>query len=278
MAEGISIPLRNKILDAVFRGTPLPAIASYHVNVLQSVPPATGDCSGLEYAGAARLIVQNNSANWETPSGRNTRNINVLKFSVATTRWEPAQGVGFFLDSGATVADFFGAVDNSTALDISDRYKYNAGQLVLRYDPDGKYTSAEFAHRILGLLRGVTISSPDNLYLGFGEQIPTSDGNIGELATAGYARYQIPSVAGSWTVPTAGSVTNAEVIELEWTATRDTTIRSIGIYENAAGGTPLMFAALTRANVATGKREPAPRDMSAGDSLWFPANQIFFSL
>jgi hypothetical protein len=278
MAEGISIPLRNKILDATFRGVPLPAIASYHTNVLTSVPPATGDCSGLEYAGSARLIVQNNSANWETPSGRATRNINVLKFSVATTRWEPAQGVGLFLDGAATVADFFGAVDGSTALDVSDRYKYNAGQLTLRYDPDGKYTSAEFAHRILGLLRGVTISSPDNLYLGFGEQIPTSDGNIGELSTAGYARYQIPSAAGSWTAPTAGTITNAEIIELAWTATRDTTIRSIGIYENASGGAPLMFAQLTRANLATGKREPAPRDMSTGDSLWFPANQIFFSL
>jgi hypothetical protein len=280
MAEGISQTKRHELLNR-YRGIPATAQPTLYVGLLTAPPPETGDCSGIEISGNgyARVPVQSNTSNWSLPSNRAIQNaVRILTGPATPAGWPAPQGIGLFRDDSTAIADFFGAIDRASAIQVNDRFKFNPTALVVRYDAAARGAGVVVSHGILDTIRGVTFTGENQYYLGFGLSDPKQTGDINEVSGGNYERYLVPADTSFWAEPTLGAITNLEEFVLPWDADSDITIRSVGLFSSATGGAAELYAPLSYYDPVQGRRVMAPKSLSAGDNLVVRQNMISLSL
>lgn len=269
MAEGISVTLKNEILG-ILLGTSKVAPAQYHVGLLKAPPPETGDCTGIEFLSAdapgyARKIFACDAVNWESAANRTITNARPIYFDPATTGpWISPVGVALFRDGTTAIADFYGTVDEGTAINIGDRLKFRATELALRYTRTQQRTSVDFANQIMNILRRQNIAAPNSVFLAFGLKEPTSAGDIMEISGGTYERFEIACNSTNWLTPTTGETDNLVELELPWEAHANMEIKSVAAYTQLVGGSPLWFAPI------------ASKSLRIGDNLRLPQASIKF--
>ena len=272
MAEGISVTLKNEILG-ILQGVSKVAPAQYHVGLLKAPPPETGDCAGIEFLagsdapGYARKIFACDGVNWESAANRTIQNARPIFFDPATTGpWISPVGIALFRDSSTAIADFFGTVDEGTAINIGDRLKLRAGDLALRYTRTQQRTSVDFANQIMNLLRRQNIPAPNSVFLAFGLKEPTSAGDIMEITGGTYERFEVACSSTNWDTPTTGATSNLIEFELPWEAHTNLEIKSVAAYTQLVGGSPLWFAPI------------ASKSLRVGDNLRLPQGSVTFKV
>lgn len=98
MASGKSNYWANKILDALYRQTALPAIANVYAALFTTTPTAANSGVELSIAGYARVAVPTNSGNWPAASAQSTNNSNAITFPVVSGAGPSAAvvSIGFY--------------------------------------------------------------------------------------------------------------------------------------------------------------------------------------
>lgn len=268
MAEGISTNLKNEILG-IFLGTSKVAPTQYHWGLLKAPPPATGDCTGVEFVpntdapGYARKVFTCDATNWDAAANRLISIARPMLFDPATTGpWTSPVGVAAFRDGTTLIADFFGTVDEGTAIGIGDRLKFRQGELSLRYTRTQQRVSVEFANMVMNLLRRQNMAAPNSIFLAFGTKEPTSAGDIQEISGGTYERFEVACSADNWDTPANGATSNLVEFELPWEAHIDMEVKSVAAYTQAVGGSPWLFAPLPSKSLRT------------GDNLRLPVNTV----
>lgn len=248
ITEGISQPLAAKFLN-VLRGIACDSVyatagKTYHIGIGNTLPPDTGDFTGIEYAlnGYARfqIPVANAATSWVRDK-RKIWNAQTILFGPATADWlGECKSVGVFADATDTVAHIFGHIERGELVPNGNYLKYEPESLVINMTQDVEKKSEILANLQNGLLLGQSYSLPGgNAYVGFGTKL-NGDGTIEEFTTAtapGYQRATIPAVAGSWSDPgLLRQITNQVEIEFENATENWPAAKVFGIFTDQVSG------------------------------------------
>lgn len=125
---GFTQDVENRILNAVFSGTPF-SQSSLYVALFTSTPSATDSGTEVPYAnGYARQGVSANS-HFSVVSGGYIENDAPISFPSATGSWGTIKGVGIF-DAGSGGARIFqGPLSANAVVNSGDQFSFAAGDL-----------------------------------------------------------------------------------------------------------------------------------------------------
>ena len=254
MSEGISQPLAANFLN-VLRGLACDSpygTGSFYVGLGKTLPPDTGDFTGIEFLadGYARYNINSASAAsaWVV-SGRAAWNTQTQLFGPASVDWaEEVKSVGIFPTLAGTVPWFFMHLVTGQNCPQGNYVKFPPNRLKFSIESTNTGKSDELAAKQLSLLLGQSYSLPGNsVYIGLGSK-PASQlgtGDIGELTTAnapGYARVPLSAALGTFTAPgVTRKISNLIEIKFQDATSNWELAKSFGIYTTATGGTPWYF-------------------------------------
>ncbi len=142
---GLSVALREDILNAVFRGTALPSLpANYYVALLTTNPTdETGaglvEVSTAVWTNYARQAIANSTAGFSAPGGGTTApqsisNAAAVNFGTATISGTAPVVTGFALYDAATGGNFWGwaALTSSQTINNGDPVSFAIAALVIQ--------------------------------------------------------------------------------------------------------------------------------------------------